>query len=200
MRSTIVRGLLCIAGIGLILLGAQMGRTGREARSSSAGPVRLLGPFADIAKDITWIAVQRALAAGEDSRAIVLAERAVALAPHDSFGWERYGTLVGTLMASPASEEDPAVRLVWVHAALEIFERGQAHCDSPAGLARTRALYLLSRGQSDPELPWPGGPADPWELAAEAFELSAQLYTDAKDREEALIFASQARAAAQELR
>ncbi len=200
MRPATVRGLLGIAGIGLILLGAQMGRADRNAGDSSSSPARLLGPFADLAKNITWIAAQRALVAGEESRAIVMAERAVSLAPRDGFGWERYGTLVGTLMASPASEEDPAVRLAWVRAALEIFERGQARCDSPASIARTRALYLLSRAQSDPELPWPGGPAEPWMLAAEAFETSAQLYSDPEDREQALLFAREARAAAAELR
>lgn len=200
MRPSTVRGFLCIAGLGLILLGAHMGKADRNAGDSNTGPGRLLGPFADLAKDITWIAAQRAIVAGEESRAILLAERAVSLDPRDGFGWERYGTLVGTLLASPASEEDPAVRLAWVRAALEIFERGQERCDSPASLARIRAFYLLTRAQSDPELPWPGGPSEPWELAAEAFEASARLYSDSEDRAQVLLLAREARAAAEDLR
>lgn len=180
-------------GLVLIAAGLALGRGASDAERETTAS-RLLGPFAGLASDATWYAAQNALLNGEIARAVVLAERAVGLAPAETFGWERYAAIVGTLLASPETEADPAVRLAWVRAALAIYDRGEAVCEDPAGLALARAVVLSSRAEIDPELPWEGGPSEPWQLAAEAFERAALAHPFAGE------LAERARSAADALR
>ena len=192
-----------VGGVALVVTALWLSRLGTPADTpnGSTDEVRaplapkLLGPLAGIVSDLFWFAAQRSIAIGEFERAIVLAERAVEFAPRQTLGWERYGSLVGTLLASPESEPDPALRLAWVRAALDIFERGQALSDDPGRLALARAVLLLSRADVDPDLPWPRGPAEPWELAAEAFDTAADFRSHPLARE----LAREAKNAAREL-
>ena len=169
MSARTVLGIAAVVG-GLVLSrrAEPPGTGGPETPSGSAS--RLLGPLADIAADVRWFQVERALRDGLPTRAILSAERAVTLAPEDVLGWTRYASLVGTHLGSPETEPDPATRLAWVRAAQRIYARGAAAVADATELHLAEAALLVSRVDTDPDLPWPDGPSEPWRLAAEAFD------------------------------
>lgn len=128
---------------------------------------RLLGPAASLVAEVQWVRAHRALREGRLELALARAEGALALDPGATGGWQLAASWLAQDRA--AREPDPARRLAWIRAGLQLAERGQATAREPGELAFLRGLILALRAGPDAELPWPGGPGQPWREAAAAF-------------------------------
>lgn len=134
----------------------------------------LLGPFAALAAELEWLRFQAAAERGEEARALALAERALALAPRSTAGWQFLAAHQGYQCASPGREPELARRRAWFEAALATLDRGRAHAAHPEELELFRALLLLSRADLDPELV-PGGARELATRARAALAEAARL-------------------------
>jgi len=145
-----------------------------EAARSSPGPIaRLLGPAATLLSHVEWIRFTRARIGGENEEALLLAERALELAPESTDGWEHLASFLATYLASPEREPDPERRTAWFDAGIAVTRRGAERAGDPGRLAITRALLYLNKGELDPA-GYPGGEAALLEGALEAlFEARA---------------------------
>lgn len=162
-RLPLRRLLLVLA---LALAGASVLLT-PEAPPSNEGPVRrLLGPAAELAANVQWIRFDRARIAGRHELAIARAERALALDPTDTRGWDLLASHLGVDLTSVELQPDPDARLAWLRAALDVARRGEERADDPAALAWLQGFLLHVRADQDPELPWPGGVEGLWRDAA----------------------------------
>jgi len=123
-----------------------------------------LGPFAELGSNLQWIRFQRARLAGDQERAFLHAENALALRPTATEGWQLLAAHLGYFLASPAREPDPDTRLAWFRAGLEVTRRGETVAEHPEALMLMRGILLLNKAELDPEI-WPGGAAG---LLAEA--------------------------------
>lgn len=166
MRRTLRWALVALLWIAAALLQPPTPASGR-------GPaLAWLGPFADLASNLEWIRFQDARLAGDQERALLHAESALALRPRATEGWQLLASHLGFFLASAAREPDPRVRLAWFRAALEVTRRGAEHAAHPEELALLRGLLLLNKAKLDPVI-WPEGEAGLWRAAAEAFDEAA---------------------------
>lgn len=137
-------------------------------------PLLLLGPFAELAAQVQWLRFHAANLHGEGARALELAESALALDPRAPEGWQN---LAAHLVFDLASRErEPAVerRRVWFRAGLSVLERGAERASRPGELELFRALVLLGKAQSDPEVDL-GGAAALRSAALDALRRAATL-------------------------
>lgn len=128
------------------------------ARAPGARPPGLIGPFAELAAELQWVRFEGALARGEEARALVLAESALALAPRVNAGWQRLAAYQGYELASRELEPEPAHRRAWLAAAEATLTRGTESAARPAELALFHALLLFTKAEQDPELAGGGAP------------------------------------------
>ena len=134
----------------------------------------LLGPFAELAAEVQWLRFHAAVTAGEEARALALAEEALALDPRASAGWQSLAAHLVFDQASPALEPDPARRRTWFAAGLAVLSRGAAQAARPQELEFFRGLVLVTKAEDDPELD-PGGARALRAAAVRAFERAAEL-------------------------
>ena len=128
--------------------------------------VRWLGPFSHLAATAQWIRVDAAIREGRSELALARAETAIALDPGVAQVWMLIASHLVHERASPERELDPARRLAWLQAGLELARRAEASVPDPAGMAEWEGVVLQERAASDPELPWPGGLPAMWREAA----------------------------------
>jgi hypothetical protein len=146
------------------------------AAAATRSPLRrLLGPVAELAASVQWIRFQKARLEGRPDLALARAESALELAPENPAGWRMLSSHLALFLSSPEREPDPALRLRWFRAGIEVARTGQARADDPADLAIWRSVLFSTKAEVDPELPWPGGTAALWEEAARALEEAAEL-------------------------
>jgi hypothetical protein len=146
--------------------------------STGASPslaVRWLGPFARSAATVQWVRVDAAIRDGRSDLALARAQTAIALDPTATGGWMLIASHLVHERASPERELDPARRLVWLRAGLDLARRAEATVPEPAEMAEWQGVVLQERATSDPKLPWPGGLAAMWREAAACFERAAEL-------------------------
>ena len=174
--------------IAVVLFGAATIWTTRSPEPTREGPVqRLLGPVASLAAKIQWIRFDRARAAERPSLAITLAEVALDLDPGDTRGWDVLASYLALDLASTSREPRSTSRLYWMEAGLAVARRGEEVARNPGDLAFLRGLILVTRADSDPELPRPGGVKGMWEDASSAFLRAAEL--GHPNAERAVVFA-----------
>jgi len=138
--------------------------------------VRLLGPFAPLAASIQWVRVDLALRDGREELAYARSELALALDPTATQGWIFLAHHLVFDRASLERELDPRIRRHWIQAGLALLERGEAACSDPAELVFDRGLILTYLASLEPaDRVWPETGAEAWQLAAAAFERSAEL-------------------------
>jgi hypothetical protein len=119
---------------------------------------RLLGPVAGLARDVQWIRFQRALLAGEEERAIALAESAIAFDPGATEGWVLLASHLAFFRASLEREDDVERRRAWFRAGVEVTRRGAEVARDPGELHLWRGLLFLDKAEMDPALDARGAP------------------------------------------
>ena len=123
---------------------------------TSTGPPsrlhRLLGPVAGLARDLQWVRFQRARLAGEESRAIELAESAIAFDPGSTEGWALLATHLAFFCASTERELDLERRRAWFRAGIAVTRRGAEAARDPGELHLWRGLLHLDKVEVDPEI------------------------------------------------
>jgi len=170
------RPLVWLALLALVPLSTLLEPSGGTPSAPAPTPlVQLLGPFARLAADLSWIGFERARLDGRTELALTRAERALALAPGDARGWDLFGSVLGLDLASVEREPEPARRRRWLEAGLDALRRGEERVAEPGRLALVEGVLLLTHAEQDPELPWPGGRAGLWRDAAAAGERAARL-------------------------
>jgi hypothetical protein len=145
-----------------------------ERRARVPFATRLLGPLAPLAAHAQWLRADAAIEDGRIDLALARAELAFALEPAD---FERRIALSHYLafeLASPERETDPARRLAWLRAALDVVRRGEERARDPGALAIWAGLMLAKAAATDPELAWPGGTEGLWRDAADEFARAAR--------------------------
>jgi len=135
--------------------------------------VRIAGDV-QLAAEVQWLRFHAAVTAGEEARALALAEEALALDPRASAGWQSLAAHLVFDQASPALEPDPARRRTWFAAGLAVLSRGAAQAARPQELEFFRGLVLVTKAEDDPELD-PGGARALRAAAVRAFERAAEL-------------------------
>lgn len=132
---------------------------GRPPRPSLTA--RLLGPIASLAASAEWVRYDLALEAGDYPLAYERAERALALDPHSPHGWDLLGSHLVFLRGGALLEENPARRVEWMQAGLDVLSRGAQRSRAPASLHMVRgqilALFIAELANDPAALPWPGG-------------------------------------------
>jgi hypothetical protein len=166
------RAVAWVLALGLLLLpGALV-----PAQDADRTPVqRFLGPVAELVASIEWVRCERARRRGREDLALLHAERALALAPSDTAGWDRLASHLGFDLASSTREPDPARRSQWLAAALAVCERGAERADDPRTLSILRGLLCAVHADLDPDIAWPGGARALWLEAARSFDRAASL-------------------------
>lgn len=156
--------LACGAGLvcGALWIGAR-----REA------PGTLAGPLAPLWAAVSFLRSDQAMQSGEAGAALGRAEAALRLCPHNPDGWASLVLWQGGTLASAARESDGERRRAWVEAALATAERARGRARPFAPVAQALAAVLWTQAQSDPPLPWPGGPEGLAALA-QRYALEAQ--------------------------
>lgn len=144
---------------------------GAEQRSLAG---RLLGPLAGLAADIQWVRAHDALRRGRADLGLARADTALALAPEATGGWLLLARHLAFDRASEEREPDPARRLAWVRAALELARRGEASAREPAELAVWQGLVRVKEADEG-DLSWPGGERALLEQAVLDFERAGAL-------------------------
>lgn len=169
-----------VAVAGLFLVAGWLAPT--APRLSGRGPLlEWLGPFAELGSNLQWIRFQRARVAGDQERAFLHAENALALRPSSTEGWELLATQLGFFLASEAREPDTARRLAWFRAAVEVTQRGQLVAERPADLMLLRGILFLNKADLDPGF-WPAGASGLRAEAAQAFRAAqAAGHSEAAD-------------------
>jgi len=139
-------------------------------------PRRLLlfGPFLELGAEVQWLRFQSAQHAGDEARALELAESALRLDPVSTEGWATLASHLGLDLASPEREPDLERRRMWFRSALSVLRRGGESARDPAELELQRGLLLLGKAEVDPELDPHGAPAL-FAAAAEAFTHASTL-------------------------
>jgi len=140
----------------------------------TTGVQRLLGPVAGIAASVQWVRVDGAIRAGRPDLALARAETALTLDPGATGGWKLLAGHLAFDRASAERERDPALRLAWVEAGLEVARRGERTARNPEELAWWQGLLCAMHAELD-DLPWPGGSDALWRAAIEHFERAARL-------------------------
>ena len=134
---------------------------------------RLAGPIASLAASVEWIRFDLAVRAGRESRARMLAERALALDPLSARGWAALAHHLAHDRAS--SETDAAARRRAIEAGIEVLERGERASAEPGELAFRRGLLLIEVASRAAELDWPGGGPAALREARRALERAHRL-------------------------
>jgi hypothetical protein len=148
----------------------------RENGPRSSLAERLLGPVARLAADIQWVRSDSALRHGETALAYARAESALRLAPSDPGGWIFLAHHFLYERASLLREPDPLVRREWIRAGLDLLARGEERVHDPSEIAFYRGIAFAYFGSlDDADRIWPASRREAWELAADAFERSAEL-------------------------
>lgn len=136
-------------------------------------PGTLAGPIAPLWAAVAFLRSDLAMQSGEAGAALGRAEAALRLCPHNPDGWASLVLWQGGTLASAVRESDGERRRAWVEAALATAERARTRARPFAPVAAATAAVLWAQAQSDPPLPWPGGPAGLAALA-ERFALEAE--------------------------
>jgi len=144
MRRALLWALALAFGVGALCFPGER----RPART----PFLLLGPFAALVAEVQWLRFHAASLAGDETRALELAESALALAPADGAGWQTLGAHLVFDLASREREPDLARRRAYFQAGLAILSRGAEQGARAEELEFFRALVLLGKAESDPEL------------------------------------------------
>ena len=138
-------------------------------RITGRGPLlEWLGPFAELGSNLQWIRFQRARLDGDQERAFLHAENALALRPTATAGWQLFASHLGFFLASEAREPDPATRLAWFRAGIEVTRRGEVVAERPGELMLLRGILFLNKAERDPEI-WPAGASGLLSEAEDAF-------------------------------
>jgi len=135
---------------------------------------RLLGPLVGIAAAVEWGRFESALRQGDEGRAWIHADRALALAPDRSGGWTYLAHHAIFERASPLRTQDPVERRRWIEVGLALLARGEREALDPGPVAfRTGIVYATLAGREDGRRALPISSAEAWRLAAEAFDRAA---------------------------
>jgi hypothetical protein len=159
------------------------------AREPRAPRLVLLAPFAGLAAELQWLRFHAAVRAGEEARALELAESALTWEPSAPAGWQTLAAHLVFDRASREREPDLARRRAWLEAGLAELARGVERCARPGELELLCGITLASKAALDPELD-PGGAPALRAAARAAFERAAAL-----GEPRAAAFLAQARAA-----
>lgn len=119
---------------------------------------RWLGPIASLAASAEWVRWNTAVRRGAPERAWRHAERALALDPRSPQGWTLIAQHLVFDRAAAEVERDPARRVRFARAGLDLLRRGEERSSDPDALAVVAgdlAVFLAERAASD--LPWTGG-------------------------------------------
>jgi tetratricopeptide (TPR) repeat protein len=165
-------------GVAAALALAALGFTLREApppvRAESL-PQRLLGPVSNLAAGWQWVRVRMALDAGQRDLAYARAELALELDPGATDAWSWLASNMAFDRASPYREPDPRQRQRWTETAIDLLRRGERCALRPAELAWQAGLVMVLVGDSEGELPWPGGAEGAWRAADRHFARANEL-------------------------
>jgi len=185
----------------LVLLAAGCASLAAAGLLAGEAPPRsaVLGPLAPIAAQVQWVRGHVAARAGNEGRAFALMQSAVELEPRSTAAWIALADQLGLQLASAESGRSGEERAEWLRAALVTLTEGELHARAPARLALHQGLLLMSHAQTDPDIAWPGGTAQLWLDAADAFEHARDLAEDAAQKEAAAAARDFARAAAADL-
>ncbi|MSR60914.1 MAG: hypothetical protein EXS08_00510 [Planctomycetes bacterium] len=123
-----------------------------DEQRATRTPFLLLGPFAELAAEVQWLRFHAASLAGDETRALQLAESALELAPTEGAGWQTLGAHLVFDLASKEREPDLARRRAYFQAGLAILRRGAEQSAHAQELEFFRALVLLGKAQSDAEV------------------------------------------------
>ena len=164
-------GWLLVAGVAA---GWWLARGDAEPRAPHPVTERLLGPYAGLAADVQWVRVHDAIRRGRGELVLARADVALALAPSATGGWLFLARHLAFDRASVEREPDPARRLAWVEAALDLARRGEEVAAEPAELAAWQGLVRVKEADEG-DLQWPGGARALLEAAVLDFERAADL-------------------------
>ena len=135
---------------------------------------RLLGPLAGLAAAVEWGRFEAALRQGDEARAWIHADRALALAPEESGGWTYLAHHAVFERASPLRTQDPLERRRWIEVGLALLERGEREAHDPGPVAfRAGIVYATLASLDDGLRALPIARAEAWNRAAEAFDRAA---------------------------
>ncbi len=135
---------------------------------------RLLGPLSGLAAAVEWGRFEAAVRQGDEGRAWIHADRALALAPDRSGGWTYLAHHAVFERASSLRTQDPAERRRWVEVGLALLARGEREAHDPGPVAfRAGIVYVTLAGQEDGQRALPISRAQAWRLAAESFDRAA---------------------------
>lgn len=154
MKLTQALGWSTVAG--LFALAIALAR--HDPPPSARGPRALLGPLADLWSRALWVRFERAELAGDEARALDLAETALDYAPRDTAGWERLTSYLGTFLASTERTPDLELRRAYFQAALATARHGAELAREPARLEWLRGILALEKAELDPEIDARGAP------------------------------------------
>lgn len=162
---------------------------------------RLLGPIANLAASIEWVRYDIALEDGDYPLAYERAERALAIDPLSPHGWDLLASHLIFTRGGALLEQDPARRVDWIEAGLEVLRRGAEASRAPASLHMVRGqilAFFVAELAADPAaLPWRGGEGAALAAGIAALEQAAALgHPKAHERKHQAAIAAQARAAA----
>ncbi len=174
-RRTALGGLAVLALAGTAWIAQERSGAHALARTPDHSLARrLAGPFASLAATLQWSRADHAFGRDDLALGLARAERAIALDPHLTSGWNLLASHLGMDRASPLRESSALRRLAYLRAALAAIERGVDHAREPEQLVFLRGLLLALTALRDPELPWPGGPPALWNAAADAYADAAR--------------------------